>query len=182
MRREMQPLTQGYYHPSRHSAGQPIVAGWVYRFVAQPNCRVRELDRARERGARPSGPREANAVATEPVEALLSRLGEGETAPSFVFEDSYDPAELQRGLEGLPSQVLVRLRWSAASTATRVSLVRPHRTAAPPRAQDEGFGSLDLAQALGRAHARGRRSRDGARADLLEAAPEGPQPRGAGQP
>ena len=24
-----------YYHPSRHSAGQPIVAGWAYQFVAQ---------------------------------------------------------------------------------------------------------------------------------------------------
>ena len=24
-----------YYHPSRHSAGQPIVAGWAYQFIAQ---------------------------------------------------------------------------------------------------------------------------------------------------
>ena len=30
-----------YYHPSRHSAGQPIVAGWAYQFVAQLNF-VRE--------------------------------------------------------------------------------------------------------------------------------------------
>src|SRR5215217_6657892 len=29
MRRGVQPLPRGYYyHPSRHSAGQPIVAGW----------------------------------------------------------------------------------------------------------------------------------------------------------
>jgi hypothetical protein len=24
-----------YYHPSRHSAGQPIVAGWSYQLVAE---------------------------------------------------------------------------------------------------------------------------------------------------
>ena len=36
VRRRMQPLTQGYYyHPSRHSAGQPIVAGWAYQWIAQ---------------------------------------------------------------------------------------------------------------------------------------------------
>jgi hypothetical protein len=26
---------RGYYYPSRHSAGQPIVAGWAYQLVAQ---------------------------------------------------------------------------------------------------------------------------------------------------
>src|SRR5215204_5706354 len=52
MRRGVQPrarillpedtTTRGYYyHPSRHSAGQPIVAGWAYQFVAQLNF-VRE--------------------------------------------------------------------------------------------------------------------------------------------
>jgi hypothetical protein len=39
MRRGEQPLTQGYYyHPSRHSAGQPIVAALgAYQFIAQLN-------------------------------------------------------------------------------------------------------------------------------------------------
>jgi hypothetical protein len=27
---------RGYdYHPSRHSAGQPIIAGWAYQWIAQ---------------------------------------------------------------------------------------------------------------------------------------------------
>ncbi len=30
-----------YYHPPRHSAGQPIVAGWAYQFIAELNF-VRE--------------------------------------------------------------------------------------------------------------------------------------------
>src|SRR5215207_2529253 len=32
---EASPERAYYYHPSRHSAGQPIVAGWAYQFVAQ---------------------------------------------------------------------------------------------------------------------------------------------------
>src|SRR3954471_16846765 len=31
---ETSPQRGYYYHPSRHSAGQPIVAGWAYQFVA----------------------------------------------------------------------------------------------------------------------------------------------------
>ena len=38
---ECSPERGYYYHPSRHSAGQPIVAGWAYQFVAQLNF-VRE--------------------------------------------------------------------------------------------------------------------------------------------
>ena len=38
---ESSPQRGYYYHPSRHSAGQPIVAGWAYQFIAQPNF-VRE--------------------------------------------------------------------------------------------------------------------------------------------
>src|ERR687894_168282 len=32
---EASPGRGYYYHPSRHSAGQPIVAGWAYQWVAQ---------------------------------------------------------------------------------------------------------------------------------------------------
>src|SRR3712207_7049725 len=32
---EASPERGYYYHPSRHSAGQPIVAGWAYQWVAQ---------------------------------------------------------------------------------------------------------------------------------------------------
>jgi hypothetical protein len=31
---EVSPGRGYYYHPSRHSAGQPIVAGWAYQLVA----------------------------------------------------------------------------------------------------------------------------------------------------
>lgn len=32
---EASPGRGYYYHPSRHSAGQPIVAGWAYQLVAE---------------------------------------------------------------------------------------------------------------------------------------------------
>ncbi len=32
---ETSPERGYYYHPSRHSAGQPIVAGWAYQWIAQ---------------------------------------------------------------------------------------------------------------------------------------------------
>ena len=32
---EASPDRGFYYHPSRHSAGQPIVAGWAYQLIAQ---------------------------------------------------------------------------------------------------------------------------------------------------
>ena len=32
---ETSPDRGFYYHPSRHSAGQPLVAGWAYQWVAQ---------------------------------------------------------------------------------------------------------------------------------------------------
>jgi len=32
---ETSPGRAYYYHPSRHSAGQPIVAGWAYQWLAQ---------------------------------------------------------------------------------------------------------------------------------------------------
>ena len=32
---ECSPARGLYYHPSRHSAGQPIVAGWAYQWVCQ---------------------------------------------------------------------------------------------------------------------------------------------------
>jgi hypothetical protein len=106
---ETSPQRGYYYHPSRHSAGQPIVAGWAYQFVAQLNF-VREswttpVDVVRVRPAQ-----DANVVAAEQLGALLGRLEEGEAVPLFVFDAGYDPVKLQRELEGSLCQILVRLR------------------------------------------------------------------------
>jgi hypothetical protein len=98
-----------YYHPSRHSAGQPIVAGWAYQFVAQLNF-VRESWTAPVDVRRVRPAQDANEVAAQQIEALLGRLEEGEAAPLFVFDAGYDPVKVQRALEGSSCQILVRLR------------------------------------------------------------------------
>ncbi len=98
-----------YYHPSRHSAGQPIVAGWAYQFLAQLNF-VRESWTAPVDVERVRPAQDANEVAAGQVKALLGRLGKEESAPLFVFDAGYDPGKVQQGLEGSPCQILVRLR------------------------------------------------------------------------
>jgi hypothetical protein len=105
---ECSPERGYYYHPSRHSAGQPIVAGWAYQFVAQLGF-VRESWTAPVDVRRVRPAEDANEVAVEQVEALLGRLEEG-IVPLFVFDAGYDPVKIQRGLEGSPCQILVRLR------------------------------------------------------------------------
>ena len=96
---ETSPQRGYYYHPSRHSAGQPIVAGWAYQFVAQLNF-VRESWSAPVDVERVRPAQDANVVAAEQVKGLLGRLGREEVAiPLFVFDAGYDPVKLQRGLE-----------------------------------------------------------------------------------
>ena len=100
-----------YYHPSRHSSGQPIVAGWAYQFIARLNF-VRESWTAPVDVERVHPARDANGVAAEQIEAFLGRSPEeGKSVPMFVFDAGYDPVKLQQGLEGSgPCQILVRLR------------------------------------------------------------------------
>jgi hypothetical protein len=106
---ECSPERGYYYHPSRHSVGQPIVAGWAYQFVAQLNF-VREIWTAPVDVERVRPAQDANVLATEQVKALLGRLGKGGTVPLFVFDAGYDPVKVQQGLEGCPCQILLRLR------------------------------------------------------------------------
>src|SRR5215208_7007269 len=107
---ECSPQRGYYYHPSRHPAGQPIVAGWAYQFVAELNF-VRESWTAPVDVRRVRPAQDANEVAAEQIEALLGRLEEGEAVvPLFVFDAGYDPVKVQRALEGSPCQILVRLR------------------------------------------------------------------------
>jgi hypothetical protein len=111
---ETSPERGYYYHPSRHSAGQPIVAGWAYQFVAQLNF-VRESWSAPVDVERVRPAQDANVLAAEQVEALLGRLEEGEAVPLFVFDAGYDPVKLQRGLEGSHCQIL-RVTYAGLAT------------------------------------------------------------------
>jgi hypothetical protein len=109
---ECSPERGYYYHPSKHSAGQPIVAGWSYQFIAELNF-VRESWTAPVDVRRVRPAQDANAVAAEQVRSLVGRSCEEESAattPLFVFDAGYDPVKVQMGIEGSPCQILVRLR------------------------------------------------------------------------
>jgi hypothetical protein len=75
---ESSPQRGYYYHPSRHSAGQPIVAGWAYQFIARLTF-VRESWTAPVDAKRVPPTEDANMVAVEQVKGLLARLPKGET-------------------------------------------------------------------------------------------------------
>src|ERR671910_3194567 len=106
---EASPERGYYYHPCRHSAGHPSVAGWAYQFIARLNF-VRESWTAPVDVLRVRPAEDTNTVATEQVKALVGRLGREEANPLFVFDAGYDPVKLQQGLEGWSCQILVRLR------------------------------------------------------------------------
>jgi hypothetical protein len=106
---ESSPQRGFYYHPSRHSAGQPIVAGWAYQFIAQLNF-IRESWTAPVDALRVHPMEDANMVATGQVKGLLGRLGKEASVPLFVFDAGYDPVKVQQGLEGSRCQILIRLR------------------------------------------------------------------------
>jgi hypothetical protein len=105
---ETSPERGYYYHPSRHSAGQPIVAGWAYQLVAQLGFErdswVAPVDARRVKPTQ-----NTDEAAAAQVRALVHRLPEPEALPIFVFDAGYDPVKLQRALEGCTARILVRL-------------------------------------------------------------------------
>jgi DDE superfamily endonuclease len=105
---ETSPERGYYYHPSRHSAGQPIVAGWACQLVAQLGFErdswVAPVDARRVKPTQ-----NTDEAAAAQVRALVHRLPEPEALPIFVFDAGYDPVKLQRALEGCTARILVRL-------------------------------------------------------------------------
>ncbi len=113
-----------YYHPSRHSSGQPIVAGWSYQWIAQLNwpadSRAAPLDAVRL-DPRP-GAASAEEQAAGQIRALADRFGPTPEVPLFVFDGGYDPVQLAVALAGARVQTLTRVKSS-----------RIFHFAAPPR-------------------------------------------------
>jgi hypothetical protein len=106
---ECSPSRGYYYHPSRHSAGQPIIAGWAFRWICQ-------LSFARDSWTAPVDARrlhpldDADQTAAAQLHALLARLPARGAVPLFVFDTGYDSAQLTLDLADASAAVLVRLR------------------------------------------------------------------------
>lgn len=123
---ETSPGRGFYYHPSRHSAGQPIVAGWSYQWVAQLSFHADSWTAPVD--VRRIHPHEdAVAVTVDQINQLLGRLPAAGSVPLFVFDAGYDPIALTEQLAGAAAQILVRIRDD------RVFYADP-----PPRADGTG--------------------------------------------
>src|SRR6266436_3484130 len=106
---ETSPGRALYYHASRHSAGQPIVAGWASSWIAQVGF-ARESWTAPLRVRRLRPQEHANAVAAEQIAAFLPHLQADDPLPWFLFDAGYDPVQLTQALGDTPTAILVRLR------------------------------------------------------------------------
>jgi DDE superfamily endonuclease len=106
---ECSPERGLYYHPSRHSAGQPIVAGWAWQWITQVSF-ARDSWTAPVDAARLHPLDDTDQHAARQIQALLGRLGAGGPVPWFVFDAGYDSAQLSLDLADARVVVLVRLR------------------------------------------------------------------------
>jgi hypothetical protein len=106
---ECSPERGYYYHPSRHSAGQPIIAGWAYQWIGQLSF-DRDSWTAPVDAARLHPLDDTDQTAAAQVHALLGRLPANGAVPLFVFDAGYDSAQLSLDLADAPAAVLVRLR------------------------------------------------------------------------
>jgi hypothetical protein len=109
---ETSPERGYYYSPARQSAGQPIVTGWSYAWLAQLSFThdswTAPLD---VRRVPPSA--NAHTVAAGQIRALQEQLPGDGRVPLCVFDAGYDPETLARELGDLDGErvaVLVRLR------------------------------------------------------------------------
>src|SRR3954467_14820189 len=106
---ECSPQRGFYYHPSRHSAGQPIVAGWCYSWLvalsAGADSWTAPLDSRRMLVGE-----NANVVAAQQIRQLLPKLGVLAVPALFAFDGGYDPVQLSVETAGTGVQIVVRVR------------------------------------------------------------------------
>ena len=137
---ECSPERGLYYHPSRHSAGQPIVAGWAFQWIAQ-------LGLARDSWTAPVDARrlrpadDTDHTAAAQIRTLLARLPAGGPLPWFVFDAGYDSAQLSLDLADAAVAVLVRLRADRCFYADPPP--RPPGTSGRPRRHGAKFAFAD---------------------------------------
>jgi DDE superfamily endonuclease len=103
---ETSPERGFYYSASKHSAGQPIVAGWSYQWITQldwaPDSWTAPVDAARL----PPG----TDATTATIAQLVGLLPADGDLPVFVFDAGYDPIALTHALSDTRAGIVVRIR------------------------------------------------------------------------
>lgn len=125
---------RGFYHSaSKHSAGQPIVAGWSYQWVAQCNFDADSWTAPLDALRIPPTVDTTDATIAQ-VNQLVELLNEDRRVPLFVFDAGYDPIGLTFGLKDTAVQVLVRIRDDRVFYADAPARpIHPPSRGRPPR-------------------------------------------------
>jgi hypothetical protein len=131
---ECSPERGYYYSASKHSAGQPIVAGWHYQWICQlswaPDSWTAPLDAMRI----PAGEDETTATVAQ-LRRLVGLLPADGEVPLFVLDAGYDPIAIGHDLAEERCEVLCRIREDRVFYADAPT--RPNRPATtggrPPR-------------------------------------------------
>ena len=144
---ECSPARGYYYSSRRQSAGQPIVTGWSYSWLAQLSFThdswTAPLDARR---VPPRG--DVHAVAAEQIRDLAARRDIGAPVPLCVFDAGYDPEALARelgDLDGGRVAVLVRLRSGRCFYADVAAPPADARPIGRPRRHGRKFACDDEA-------------------------------------
>lgn len=140
---------RGFYHSAgRQSAGQPIVAGWSYAWLAQLSLTHDSWTAPLDVRRVPVHGDDAHTIAAAQIRDLLRhRAADGQT-PLCVFDAGYDIGSLARALDDLDGTqlaVLVRLRgdrcfYAPPPTPTRTTpkIGRPRRHGPKLACKDPG--------------------------------------------
>jgi hypothetical protein len=106
---ECSPERGFYYSASKHSAGQPIVAGWSFQWICQlsfaPTSWTAPMDVARITPFE-----DATDATIDQVRRLVCLLPDDREVPLFVFDAGYDPIALAHGLSHIRVQLVTRIR------------------------------------------------------------------------
>jgi len=128
---ECSPERGFYYSASKHSAGQPIVAGWSYQWITQLGWAHDSWTAPVDALRIPPTEDPTSATAAQ-VRSLVGLLPSDGAVPFFVFDAGFDRIALSAGLGATRAAVLVRIRsdrvfYTEASPAPAGTVGRPRR-------------------------------------------------------
>lgn len=106
---ETSPQRGFYYSASRHSAGQPIVAGWSYQWIAQLGFSADSWTAPMDVTRIPPTENATPATVAQ-LARLVGLLPVDDAVPMFVLDAGYDGPGISYGLAATRAQLLCRIR------------------------------------------------------------------------
>ena len=106
---ETSPERGFYYSASKHSAGQPIVAGWHYQWVCQLSW-AHDSWTAPVDVSRIAPTENATSATVVQLRRLVELLPTAGEVPMFVFDAGYDPIGIGHDLGDCRAEILCRIR------------------------------------------------------------------------